>query len=67
MSDKPLLEKCPNCGQGIGSALSRYFWSFLPGNEFEYTCPNCGAALNITVESNPLFYVTKKSDSVTKS
>lgn len=59
MKDKPLLEKCPSCRHDLSAALSRYFWGSLPGNAFEYTCPNCETVLNIHVEPQPLFYVTK--------
>ena len=62
MNDRPQLEKCSNCKQDIGIALTRYFWGMLPGNEFEFTCPNCGIDLSVKVEPEPRFYVTKAPD-----
>ena len=61
MGDRPLLEECPTCGHDLGPALSRYFWGQLPGNEFQFTCPNCKTVLSVDVEPEPRFYVTKST------
>jgi hypothetical protein len=57
---KRLLEECPRCGHDLGVAISRYFWSQLPGNDFEFVCPNCDSVLQVEVEPQPIFWVEIK-------
>ncbi|NMC45990.1 MAG: hypothetical protein GYA52_04080 [Chloroflexi bacterium] len=53
------IDRCPKCGYDMRPELSNYFWGHLPGNDFEFECPRCGAKLRIDVEPVPSFYVSE--------
>lgn len=58
---KRLLEKCPHCNHDLGVALNRYLFQSLPGLNFEFECPNCKITVEVEVESQPIFWVSKVS------
>lgn len=58
---KRLLEKCPHCNHDLGVALNRYLFQSLPGSNFEFECPNCKITVEVEVESQPIFWVSKIS------
>jgi len=45
------IDRCPKCEYDMRPELTLYFWGKLPGNDFEFECPKCGAKLRIDVET----------------
>jgi hypothetical protein len=60
------LEECPECKHDLGIALSRFFWNEIVGNcntnEFEYLCPNCDTIMQVDVDMEPIFTVSKRKE-----
>ena len=50
---------CSSCGYDLDQRLTEHVFTH-GGNDFEHTCPMCGAVFEVEVEPIPAFKITKK-------
>jgi uncharacterized protein with PIN domain len=58
--NEQLFEECPYCNQDLSLAIAHYFRGHLPGNYFEFECPNCNEIMDVEVQAVPEFYTSKQ-------
>ena len=54
------IDRCPNCEADL--ELAKYHSYYDYANEFQATCTNCEALLNVQVEMDPIFVVEEQGD-----
>jgi len=59
METNKLLGICPKCKQDISTALLNHFRRDPVGTGFDFECPNCATGLDVEVEVQPLFWVSR--------
>lgn len=55
-----MIDTCPNCDADL--ELARYHSVYDYATEFQATCTNCEALLNVQVEAEPVFHVTEETE-----
>jgi len=52
--------QCPYCEADIEKEIDRYFFGQLPGEYFEFECPECNVIMDVEVQGVPEFYTSKQ-------